>query len=72
MSTDIQVGNAYHVNSSRKGRFTGIVTQACDSWATILITGGKAKAMMEYNEREQGEAVTVRRSFCTFKPVEGA
>ena len=70
MSTDIQVGKIYRVASNRKGVFTGVVTQACDTWATILITNGKAKALMEYNEREQGETVTVRRSFCAFTPVE--
>ena len=72
MSTDIQVGKTYRVASNRKGVFTGVVTQACDTWATILITNGKAKALMEYNEREQGETVTVRRSFCAFTPEEAA
>lgn len=72
MSAEIKVGKSYRVSSSRKGVFTGVVTKACDTWATILITGGKAQAMMNYNEREQGEEVTVRRSFCTFTPVEAA
>lgn len=65
----IEVGKIYRVNSSRKGVFTGIVTQACDTWATVLITSGKAKAMLDYNERFQGEEVTVRRSWCTFTPA---
>jgi hypothetical protein len=72
MSADIQVGKTYRVASNRKGVFTGVVTKACDTWATILITNGKAKALMEYNERQQGETVTVRRSFSTFTPVEAA
>lgn len=67
----LKVGATYKVNSSRKGVFTGVLVQACDTWATLLITGGKAKAMLEYNEREQGETVTVRQSFCTFTEVEG-
>lgn len=71
MSASITVGKAYKVNSSRKGVFTGIVTQCCDTWATVLITNGKAKAILDYNEREQGEEVTVRRSFCTFTEMEG-
>lgn len=70
MST-LTVGKTYTVNSSRKGIFTGIVTQCCDTWATVLITNGKAEAMLECNEREQGEEVTVRRSFCTFTEQEG-
>lgn len=66
----IEIGKTYKVNSSRKGKFIGIVTSSSEEWATILITKGKAKAMLDYNEREQGEEVTVRRSFCTFTPVE--
>lgn len=66
MSTKLTVGTTYKVNSSRKGIFVGTLTHADETWATILITSGKAKAMMDYNEREQGETVTVRRSFCTF------
>lgn len=72
MNADLTIGKTYKVNSSRKGVFTGVVTQFCDTWATLLITQGKAKAMLDYNEREQGETVTVRRSFCTFTEVEGA
>lgn len=69
MSADVTIGQTYRVNSSRKGVFTGVVTQCCDTWATVLITNGTAKAMLDYNEREQGETVTVRRSFCTFTPL---
>ncbi len=69
---DLDIGKTYKVNSSRKGVFTGIVTQRCDTWATILVTHGKAKAMLDYNERGQGEEVTVRRSFCTFTEVKGS
>ena len=41
MSADLTIGKTYQVNSSRKGKFTGIVTQCCDTWATVLITSGK-------------------------------
>lgn len=68
----IEVGKTYKVVSSRKGTFTGVATDVSDEWATILITKGKASAMLSYNEREKGEEVTVRRSFCTFTPVEAA
>lgn len=66
----IEIGKTYKVNSSRKGRFTGVITSVDDVWATVLITSGKAKALLDYNERDKGEEVTVRRSFCTFTPVE--
>lgn len=71
MSTGLTIGKTYKVNSSRKGVFVGIVTQCSDEWATVLITRGKAEAMLDYNEREQGEEVTVRRSFCTFTELDG-
>ena len=45
------------------------MTRHDETWADVLITAGKAKAMLDYNEREQGETVTVRRSFCTFEEV---
>lgn len=69
---ELQVGKLYRVNSRRKGEFVGIVTKADDTWADVLITKGKAKAMLDYNERNAGELVTVRRSFCTFTQVEAA
>lgn len=68
-TTTIEAGKTYRINSTRKGLFTGIVTRFDDTWADVLITDGKAKAMLDYNEREQGETVTVRRSFCTFEEV---
>jgi hypothetical protein len=72
MSAEIQVGKTYRVTSSRKGTFVGILTRVGDTWVDVLITNGKAKAMLDYNERDAGESVTVRRSFCTFTPVEAS
>lgn len=66
MSMDLVVGKTYMVNSSRKGTFVGALTSADETWASFLITAGKARAIMDYNEREKCEEVTVRRSFCTF------
>lgn len=63
---NLEVGKTYLVNSSRKGTFAGRLKHADETWATLEITGGKAKAMLYYNERERGEEVTVRRSFCRF------
>lgn len=62
----MQVGKSYLVNSSRKGTFSGRLKSLCDTWATFVITGGMARAMLQENERERGEEVTVRRSFCAF------
>lgn len=62
----MQVGKTYIVNSSRKGVFAGRLMHVCETWATFTVTAGKAKAMLDYNEREKGEEVTVRRSLCAF------
>lgn len=71
MTTDLTIGKSYKVDSRRKGVFKGVVTHCDETWATVLITHGKAEAMLDYNEREQGESVTVRRAFCTFIELEG-
>lgn len=62
----LQLGEVYLVTCSRKGTFAGKLTSCDATWATFEITAGKAKAMLEYNEREKGEDVTVRRELCTF------
>jgi len=71
IATEIQAGKAYKVVSQRKGTFTGIATAVNDEWVTVLITKGKAQALLPYNEREAGEVVTVRRSMTTFTLLEG-
>ncbi len=62
----MEIGRTYLVNSSRKGTFAGRLESICDTWATFTVTAGKAKAMLQYNEADKGEEVTVRREFCTF------
>ena len=64
----MNIGTVYLVNSSRKGTFAGRLVSVDGEWATLVVVGGKAKAMLEYNERHRGEEVTVRRSFCVFTP----
>lgn len=67
----IEVSKTYKVVSQRKGTFIGVATDVSDEWVTVLITSGKAEAMLDYNVREQGEQVTVRRSLTTFTLLEG-
>lgn len=69
-TTNLTVGNTYRVASTRKGKFTGKLISADDTWATLEITKGKADAMLPYNVREKGEEVTVRRVFCVFAEVQ--
>ena len=65
----IQIGKTYDVVCQRKGKFTMKVTRHDDVWASGIITNGKAKAILAYNEVEQGEEVTIRKSFATFTEV---
>ena len=62
----VEVGKTYLVRSQRKGIFMARMTRVDDTWATGIITDGCAAAMMEYNERGEGEEITVRRSLCKF------
>jgi hypothetical protein len=68
----IEVGKVYQVNSQRKGKFMMRVTDVNDKFITGVITNGKAGAMLSYNEREQGEEVTVRQSLCSFTLADAA
>ncbi len=65
----LEVGKIYDVVSQRKGKFTMQLTIQDETWATGIITKGKAKAALLYNEVEKGEEVTVRKSFTTFTLV---
>lgn len=65
----LEIGKTYHVNSQRKGRFNMKITHQDDTWATGIITKGKAKAILSYNEVEAGEEVTIRKSFSTFSEI---
>jgi hypothetical protein len=67
-------GKSYLVNSRRKGTFVGTIERHDETWATIKIKAGRASAMLEDNQHEKGEEVTVRREFCVFteQPEGGA
>ena len=67
--SELQNRATYQGNSSRKGKFTGLLVAHDYTWATIEITDGKAQAMLAYNERSIGEEVTVRRLLCSFEQM---
>ena len=52
----------YLIRHSRKGTFALKIESQCDTWVHGTIAGGKAKAMMEYNECSKGDPVSCRRS----------
>ncbi len=62
-----KIGVEYQVTHSRKGRFRMKIQSINGEWITGTITDGNAAAMCDYNEREKGEEITVRESFCTFR-----
>ena len=63
---NLEVGKIYDVVSQRKGKFRIQLTHHDETWASGIITKGRAKAILAYNEVEEGEEVTVRKSFTTF------
>ena len=69
-SISLEVGKVYEVFSSRKGKFRMQLTKQDETWATGIITKGKAKAILAYNEVVTGEEVTVRKSLTTFTPID--
>ena len=69
---NIEVGKTYRVSHSRKGTFDMRMTFVGDEWADGMIVKGRAKAMLPHNERETGEKITVRISFCTFTEIKEA
>lgn len=64
-----QAGKTYTVKHSRKGTFTMRVLDVAGEWVHGVIVAGRANAMLEYNERETGEDITVRDSLCHFTEV---
>jgi hypothetical protein len=66
MNDNLEIGKTYDVVCQRKGKFQMQVTRQDETWASGIITKGKAKAILTYNEVEEGEEVTVRKSFSTF------
>ena len=69
ITTELKSGEIYKVNHSRKGKFKLLVENQCDTWVTGLITEGTAKAILQENERDQFEEITIRKSLCSFVAV---
>jgi len=70
--SELVAGRDYHVSHTRKGKFGMRVENVGDEWISGSVVSGVAKAMLDYNRVYVGEPITVRRSFCTFTPMEEA
>lgn len=56
------LGKTYEVNHSRKGKFSIEILSQNDEWLTGIIKKGMAGAMLDYNEKGEGEKITIRKS----------
>ncbi len=63
---ELEIGKVYNVSSDRKGNFQMRLTHFGEIWASGVITRGKTIAISEGNVKEEGEEITVRRSWTTF------
>jgi hypothetical protein len=62
MSHAIEVGKVYEVSHSRKGEFQMRVVSVSGEWVEGVVTNGRANAMLSYNEKYAGDAVSLRMS----------
>lgn len=62
------------IDHSRKGTFIGKVIRDSGDWVTVEIVKGKAHYMSVSNNLmgrgNVGDKLTIRKSLCSFKPVE--
>lgn len=65
-----QVGATYLISHTRKGRFFMRVTGQSDECLNGIVVAGTAKAMLDYNVKEAGDEVTLRKSFITSAVVQ--
>ncbi len=61
MSVQVENGKAYNVHHYRKGEFVLMVSSQCEEWISGTIVSGTARAMLDYNIKEAGEEITVRK-----------
>lgn len=66
----METGKTYTVRHTRKGKFTLKVTDQNDVWISGTIVSGETNALLDYNRAYEGEEITIRKSFCSFKEIE--
>jgi hypothetical protein len=67
----MKIGKLYKVNHSRKGKFNVRVTSFDDTWVTGVVENSTAVVIMDYNIKESGDTISIRRSLATFQESEG-
>lgn len=66
----LEIGKTYDVTHSRQGKFKMKVTSLDSEFCTGVVTDGYTQTLLADNERGEGEEITIRISFCTFKESE--
>lgn len=62
------IGREYECVHTRKGRFIMKITDDTNGdWVQGVIAEGRANAMCEYNIKDVGDSITIRRSHCEFR-----
>ena len=61
-------GKIYLVKHTRKGNFRMKVIEDSGEWVSGIVIEGIANAIMDYNIKEEGEKITVRKGLCRFIP----
>ena len=59
----------YEVSHTRKGTFVMQFLNESGDWVTGIITEGRTRTMAIRNSKTVGEEITIRKSFCQFKPL---
>lgn len=58
----MEIGKTYKIRHSRKGVFCIRVESISDEWVNGVIVSGHSGAMMQYNERSEGDEITIRKT----------
>ena len=68
----LETGKVYRIRHSRKGKFSVCIDSQDSEWVNTTIVAGKAGAMLDYNEREGGEQIALRKSHIVWAEEEKA
>ncbi len=66
---NVNIGSEYLINHCRKGKFYGRLEFYDSEWFVFVVTRGKAGAALAYNEKDVGEEVILRKTFCILTEI---
>lgn len=74
-SNSLVVGKEYQVSRIIKGTFSAfhaVVKDVDMDWVTLEITKGVARGKHEYNDRAEGQQITVEKGYYSFREIPAA